>query len=297
MRKVSAMIKNHLRLWAILLACACSAISTWAADVLPVLKTKTETYQNVTLLSKTETHLFIQHSRGLANIRIAEVDIEAKRALGLAPKEDPKPPARVTANSQPRDATEPKEADLANGHQALASSFSEMAAQMLGGLKDAMPASVAARFGLFLAATFGLLLFLYLFYSYCVRLICLKAGYAPGLLAWLPILRDFALVRAAGMSVAWFLVLMSPGLVQWLVHDRFPGWKFVVLAACLLALTAHIYWCIRICLARGKGGFAMLFLIFPLTYPFAFLYLAFSGGSNQPSEDRPRRIRLGPMPA
>ena len=139
----------------------------------------------------------------------------------------------------------------------------------------------AAILGWIIAGTLAVLLLFYLFYSFCVRLICLKAGYRPGILAWLPILRDYALIRAAGMSVVSFLVLMSPGIILPLVQDQFVGWEAVALANFVLVVVVHCLWCVRLCDARGKGTFAKILLIFPVTYPFAFLYLAFADRVNK----------------
>jgi hypothetical protein len=71
-----------------------------------------------------------------------------------------------------------------------------------------------------------------------------------------------------------------------------------ILAVGLAAwLILHIVWSVKICGSRGKGAFTMLCLIFPLTYPLAFLYLAFSGGSGESEEESVGRIRLEPLPA
>src|SRR2546426_6622253 len=77
-------MKNFLtvRLCASLLALGIFAVHTFAAEVVPVLQTKTETYQNVTVISRTATHVFVQHSRGVANIKIAELDAQTLKALG-----------------------------------------------------------------------------------------------------------------------------------------------------------------------------------------------------------------------
>jgi hypothetical protein len=289
------MIKtSRICFWAIFLALATLiAPSALASQTVAVIKTGTESYTNVTLVTHTETHVFIQHSRGVANIRIGDLDAATLTALGLSHSTGPdgssQPTSSETTNAQEH------EAGMTATRQALSASLEEMLKGMFENIKATMPPGLAAKFGMIIAATLAIILLLYLFKCYCIKLICLKAGYKPGLLAWLPILQDIALIRAAGMSALWFLVLMLPGILARVVQHSFPGWQSVVLGACGVALVVHCYWCIRICQARGKGILAMLLLIFPFTYPFAFLYLAFSGGSGR-SEDGPKPIELEPLP-
>lgn len=277
------------RFFASLLAIWVFAGTVAAESAIPVLKTKTETYQNVTVVSRTATHVFVQHSRGVANVKIAELNAEALQQLGLKTAAEA---AAIQGGETSGSAME----SGASGPSRRAQMIEHYSAE----LKKVLPPRVAAMFGAFLLASLAVALGLYLFYSFCVRLICLKTGYSPGILAWLPVLRDIALIRASGMSAWWFLVLVSPSIVQRLVQNRFAGWQFAVWAACGVTIIVHCYWCIRICQARGKGIAAMIFLIFPLTYPFTFLYLAFSGGAaalrSEKKESR-RTIHTEPIPA
>jgi hypothetical protein len=99
-------------------------------------------------------------------------------------------------------------------------------------------------------------------------LICQKAGQTPGLLVWLPLLKVFPMLRAAGMSPWWFLASFVP----------------------LLNLVAVVLWCLNIAKARNKTVLVGLFLLLPVTNILAFLYLAFS---SRPSRRRDeRRIEI-----
>src|SRR4051794_23405907 len=71
------------RLCASLLALGLLVIQALAGEVVPVLPTKTESYANVTVVSRTATHVFVQHSRGVANIKLAALDVQALTALGF----------------------------------------------------------------------------------------------------------------------------------------------------------------------------------------------------------------------
>src|SRR6185369_8299189 len=114
----------------------------------------------------------------------------------------------------------------------------------------------------------AVLVFLYFFWSACSMAICRKCGvtgFFSGLLCWLGWFRLIPLLRAAGMSGWWFLVLGIPGV----------------------NVIIGVVWCIKIVNARGKGGFAATCLVFPPTFPLAFLYLALSGTDSGAKEEPP----------
>ncbi len=59
----------------------------------PVLETKTGAYTNVTVTKKTKDWIFILHSKGVCNVKAADLNTEARIALGYeeAPDKDGKP--------------------------------------------------------------------------------------------------------------------------------------------------------------------------------------------------------------
>ena len=76
------------RLCASLLALGFFVLQALGEDVLPVLQTKTDSYANVTVVSRTATHVFVQHSRGVANIKLSDLDVTALTALGFSNKDE-----------------------------------------------------------------------------------------------------------------------------------------------------------------------------------------------------------------
>jgi hypothetical protein len=112
----------------------------------------------------------------------------------------------------------------------------------------------------------GAVLLGYLFFSYCCQLICQKAGKQPGIMAWLPLLQQIALLHAAEMSGWWFLAGFVP----------------------VLNLVAAIIWCFKIARTRGKSAWVGLLLLLPVTTLFAFLYLAFS--DRVPRKEKSKRL-------
>jgi hypothetical protein len=212
----------------------------------PVLQIGTQTYHNVTVTTKAKNYIFILHSQGMTNIRVAELSPQLRQELGYeVPHAGPK------ANSN-----------------WIKEAAGWLESPALGRTRAAAPGK--APFALppltlhFLLPFLGVALAIHLFLSYCCGLICKKTGNEPGALIWLPILQILPMLRAAGMSGWWLLAWIVP----------------------LLNVIASIIWAVKIVEARGKSGWVALFLLLPLTSFFAFLYLAFSNGAPSKREEK-----------
>jgi hypothetical protein len=122
--------------------------------------------------------------------------------------------------------------------------------------REGGPAAVMKAFGDPVAVwtALGIVGLCYLFFCYCSMMICRKAHTSPGILVWVPVLQFIPLLRAAGMSGVWFLAFLVP----------------------LVNVVAQVVWYVKIVQARGKGPLLVVWLLLPLTAPFAYLYLAFS---------------------
>ena len=77
---------------------------------------------------------------------------------------------------------------------------------------------------------------LYIFYSYCMKLICQKAGHEPGVLIWIPLVQLVPLLKVAGFPV-WFIILFFVPLVNFII--------------------GIVMW-VKICQARGKSGWLVV---------------------------------------
>jgi hypothetical protein len=245
--------KRCIRMWwAVLLLSAFAARDCASAAELhlEMLKSGTSVFSNVTVYGRTDTDIFIRHAQGFGNIKISNLDNATCRALGLATQD---------------------ETDSRSG-EAMATAASKFNMGSLAGFQRSLEAnslrlaSTLRPTPAFLAAVLAGMALAYLFYCYCLKLICVKAGSEPGFLIWLPVLQMFPLLRAAGMSGWWFLASFVP----------------------LLNLVACLLWCVKIARRRGKGILTVLFLILPVTNILALLYLAFSGGGATADEDSPR---------
>lgn len=227
-----------------------------------VLQVGATTYRNVTITTKNKNYIFVVHSQGMASIKVSDLSSDVLVKLGI---QDPKA-IEVKTNTP-----------TAWAKQTLAKLDSQDVKQVRAQLAGIFgPGNPLARFheapisrNALLIAGAALFAF-YLFHCYCCLLICRKAAGEPGALIWVPLFQLFPLLKAASMSPWWFAGFLVPGL----------------------NLIAQILWCVKISQARGKGFWAALFLIFPLTSPFAALYLAFSGGANSKKQHRNRRVEI-----
>lgn len=234
---------------AIALLVCLAALRLPAADIqLPSLKIGTDVFTNVTVYQMSPTDIFVRHERGFGNAKISNLDDATLRLLGL--KSD-KAATEVAARGASGAAVDKVKATLAAVNLKLPADSA-----FLGGISKTKP-----PIELLIGTLCGMLLG-YLFVCWCFKKICVNAGSEPGALIWFPILQMFPLLRAA----------------------RIPAWWFVIFCIPVLNLLAHVLWAIRICRACGKGLFVALLLILPLTNIIAILYLAFSGGNEQPAE-------------
>lgn len=262
------------RLCASLLALGLLVVRTPAAEVVPVLQTKTDTYENVTVISRTATHVFVQHAGGVANIKLSALNAQALTALGYRSTDgaiqlagatnSAEAPTAMTANSTNR---------FAAFTAALSASLKNLKTRLAPGAQIPNLKSINQTVALAVLGGFALV---YLFFCYCSMLICKKTANEPGLLIWLPVLQVFPLLKAAGMSGWWFLLMCVPGV----------------------NLVAQVMWCVKIAAARGKGTFTAILLILPGTNFFAYLYLAFSDSAGAAAEAGPAKsLQTEPLPA
>lgn len=211
-----------------------------------MLQIGTTTYRNVTVTTKSKSYVFLLHSRGMTNIKVSDMPADLKLKLGYDV-----PPTAQASPSNPS----------AWARQTLSKIEDPKVKQLETGLINWCQHELGSRVTLppitrnFILIGCAVLLLLYLFHSYCCLLICQKAGSDPGALVWIPLLQLLPLLKAAGMSPAWFLAFLVPGL----------------------NLVAQVLWCVKITQARSKTILVALLLIFPLSSPFAALFLAFSG--------------------
>lgn len=239
-------------LLAVLLARS-TATAAHVEENFPVLKTRTATYTNATITTATETYVMVLHSAGLASVKIPDLPLEVRQRLGYAP--DPQQLTNNAAAWAKRTISRVQTPKIEVGQL----------------LRDYSPRAEFEKIvsdRVLLYTILGIGLAFYLFYSYCLLLICRKANYDPGILIWVPVLQFLPMLYAARMSAVWFFACLVP----------------------VLSIVAQIMWAINITKARGKSPWIALLLLLPVTNLFAFLYLAFS--SSAP-EEKKEKIQAG----
>jgi hypothetical protein len=243
---------------AILFPFLCSA----ATDLhLPVLKTRTGTLTNVTVLNKTATDIYFSHSRGIGNVKISDIDDDdALHALGLK--------VEAKAKDQSSSTNSPAMNVLSTAKVALSSARERLqsfpaAAPVLAKLESLFSVPPPKKT---LQIAGAALLVVYLFFCFCLKSICRKAGTDPGALIWIPAFQTIPAFRAARMSGWWFI----PSLVP------------------VLNLFAGLLWSFKIVQARGKSVLVSLALLLPAVNLLAFLYLAFSSAAESTVSQRPK---------
>jgi hypothetical protein len=261
-------------------ATAAGLLLTLGATALPgeihldVLKTRTDSFTNVTVYSRSQTDIFIRHSRGIANVKLENLNPEiiARLNSGDAPSG-----TATTAKSAAgaKESETPSNATNTTAAISYSKLNTQIRQQMMSGVAALSAMSAVRVSPVVVAMVLGVLLAAYLFICYCLKLICQKTANEPGILIWLPILQMLPLLRAAGMS----------------------GWCFLGLFVPVVNLIVQIVWCFKIVKVRGKSVWTAIGLLLPVTNLAALLYLAFSDGkSDESSGNRKVTLAAGPLP-
>jgi hypothetical protein len=275
---------RNTRKW-LLLAVLFTAIAMPASageQTFAVLQIGTRMYTNVTVTTKAKTYIFFLHSAGMTSVKIEDLPSDLQQTLGYSaggktnPKEvsarsltaDPaqKTPAKFDLNSIGTWLKERLKPLLASTQMQQAREALEKQFQMS---KNGGKPNFGAINPKIFYAVLGIGFLLFVFSSYCLKLICLKAGTEPGALIWVPLFQLIPMLRAAKMSPAWFVGYFIP----------------------VLNLVVLIVWCFKIAQARQKSALVGLLLLLPGLGLLAFLYLAFSDGKS----DQQEKKKLGPQ--
>ena len=204
-----------------------------------LFQTKTKSYTNVTVTSKTKAYVLIMHASGMGSVPVADLTPELVAKLGYTS-------AAKTSKTNSLSASIGR---LTSGlHVPQVKVISQAWNNTVPAMIQRSHLSSSDVYTI-LAILFGV----YLVICYCLGSICRKAHSEPGFLVWLPLFQLFPMLRAAKMSRWWFFLFCTPAFIL-----------------------AHIAWSIKIVKARDKSPWVALFMVAPPTTLFAFFYLAFS---------------------
>jgi len=253
--KVSAL------LGAVVLLSATTAFCDSVEQTFPVLQIGTRSFSNVTVTTKARDYVFLLHSTGMANFKVKELSPEVLEQLGY---ELPKPRTNNIAVQFAKEAMAKVETpQVKQVEQHIQANLSPELKFQLSQLQRLPPPVV-------FYGALGILVTFYIFYCFCLSLICKKTGHPGGAMVWLPILQIFPCLKAAGMSGWWFLGMFVP----------------------ILNIVGQVMWCIKIAQARGKSVVVGILLLLPVLNIFAFLYLAFSSDGKAEAPKQEAKITL-----
>ncbi len=123
------------------------------------------------------------------------------------------------------------------------------------GTASGVQKAAAAGLGIaVLLAIVGFSLAVYVFFCFCMKLICEKAGHEPGFLIWIPILNLIPQLKAA----------------------KLPVWMIVLFFIPIVNFGIIIYLWIKLCEARGKPGPLGILIIVPIANLGLICWLAFA---------------------
>jgi hypothetical protein len=215
-----------------------------AEQVFPVLQIGTQTYSNVTVTTKTTNYVFLVHSSGMLNVRVADLSPEVKEQLGY---EIPKPKiSKEKAVEMVKQAIEKVQTPMVKSVTAQSEElWRTRVANSIPPIEQIPPKVLVG-------VIVGVLL-VHFFYCYCCQLICLKALYEPGPLIWLPLFNFIPLLRAARMS----------------------GWWFVLCCLPVVNFLPYLVWSFKIVKARGLNFLVTILLLLPVFQILGFFLLAF----------------------
>jgi hypothetical protein len=275
-------------------------------ETFTTLEVGAHVYTNVTVTTKAKNYIFIQHSTGMQNIRISDLPEDIRTQLGYVPE--------VPKSQKAADWAKGKMADL---HVGNVSAEDLRDPQKLREQSAIVVEKVRSLDNKLCGAFLGGALLIYFFFCYCCAQICQKAGAQSAFLVWLPIFKVIALLRAAKMSQAWFVlyvfVIAAPFAAPLLPPPLRVSCFLFCVGLNLVLFIGAIIWCLKIARARGKSplvGLCLLLtpisplilaacrpllpavgllpmvglcLLLPGISVLTFLYLAFSDRAPQPS--------------
>lgn len=214
------------------------------------------TFSNVTIISRTATHLSFKHSQGFASVKLDALPAKEQTKVGYTP---PPPPKTLTERAT----------ELTTEATAWVNDPRIVALEQE--IRTEVNRIIAEQDKVIIYSAVGGAVCIYLLFCLAVVKICRKTTVRPGLWAWLPGLQFISLLKAAGMS----------------------PWLYPLIYIPPINLVIIVTWCFKICRTRQKSpALGFLLLLVPVNI-LAFFYLAFSSQKTAPSlRNQPQRLKL-----
>lgn len=234
----------------LLLAGFCRQANAGAAteEKFETLQIGTRVYTNVTVTTKAKNYIFFMHATGMLNVKLSELSPDVLHELGYKTPEEAEAAKRTTNVLAVAVAKLP-----AVGRNSVKNLRESIWNRVPESQKQALTNPHL------LAPLLWTVVGLFLLFSFCASLICKKTGVKDGGLAWVPILQIFPLLKAAGMSPAWFIAVFIP----------------------LFNIVATFVWALRIAEARRLASWIAVLMIIPGLNILGLLCLTFAEGAPE----------------
>jgi hypothetical protein len=258
----------------VLLAAVCqvSAAATGPQVAVPLLHVGADYFTNATVTPQSSTHVTVLHSRGMTMAKVADLDPDIQRQLGLDPGLGKGSRANATRVKQESQAgAEQVQADNESKGPPLLRTLRKLGREAEQQAEDAnatdrLEKATMTEKIIGFAMMVGLVVFYFMFSRACHQL-CRRAGAPSDFLVWLPGWKRLALFRATNTSWWWFFLGLIPvlGLPFW-----FLGWLLC---------------CMRLCEAFGHSRWWTLAMLVNIGGWVVFLHFAQAsrGEDNEPA--------------
>src|SRR5262249_4084223 len=141
------------------------------------LEVANHVYTNVTVTTKNKAYIFILHSTGMTNIRVADLPVDVQHKLGYATAEE-QAAAKSTSVWAKKTIARLEPAQVKGVEKQLAQVWQNKIFP-----SDLPLPPLTTSFFLILGS---IVLFIHLFFSYCCMLICQKTGAKPSIIVFIP---------------------------------------------------------------------------------------------------------------
>ena len=250
------------RCWYVLaLWLAAGLVRAFGADeYFPTLTIGGNSFSNVTIISRSATHVSFKHSGGFASVKVSALPAADQTKVGYTP-----PPAPKTNVETAEDYIKPYLKWLEDPR--LQKLIEEAQAEV--------NRIITENDKVIIYPAVGGVACIYFLFCLAVVKICKKTTVRPGLSAWVPGFQFISLFKAAGMS----------------------PWSYLLLYIPPVNLIVMIMWCFKICRTRQKSSALGFLLLIPVMNILAFFYLAFSSHkSASTGRGTPGKLKLSFQP-
>jgi hypothetical protein len=196
-----------------------------ADEYFPILTIGGNTFSNVTIISRSATHVSFKHAGGFASVRVASLPANEQTKVGYTP---PPPPKTTVDNVR----------DYANEYLKPLTQLLEnpRVQKLIEEVQGEVNRVIIENDRVIINSAIGGVVCIYFLFCLAVVKICKKTTVRPGLWAWVPGFQFICLFKAAGMSPWSYLLLYIPpvnlivmiaGLSRFAARGRrVPGWDF-----------------------------------------------------------------------